>query len=127
MYLVSVDQMGREDIAAAAAAHRELGPSYDDALAEGLVERIGSEIDKRVDARLGQRGGAPAQAAKDGQLSPAVRASWEVIVLGLGSMAIGGITAGNLLSTPYGPGRVAIVVVIWIIIGVINIAYARRR
>jgi hypothetical protein len=42
----------REEITASVAAHTELGPRYDAALAEGLVERIGEEIDKRVDARL---------------------------------------------------------------------------
>ena len=54
MYLDCVDQLTRDDIAAAAAAHSELGRDYDGAVAEGLVERIGAEIDKRVDARLGQ-------------------------------------------------------------------------
>lgn len=50
----------REEIAASVAAHADLGPRYDAALAEGLVERIGEEIDKRVDARL--RGmGAPVE------------------------------------------------------------------
>jgi hypothetical protein len=49
----SVDQATRNDIAAAAAAHHELGRDYDDAVAEGLIDRIGTEIDKRVDARLG--------------------------------------------------------------------------
>lgn len=50
----------REEIAASVAAHAELGPRYDAALAEGLIERIGEEIDRRVDARL--RGmGAPGQ------------------------------------------------------------------
>lgn len=47
----------REEIAASVAAHAELGPRYEDAVAEGLVERIGAEIDKRVDARL--RGMSP--------------------------------------------------------------------
>ena len=42
----------REEIAASVAAHAELGPRYDAALAEGLIERIGDEIDRRVDARL---------------------------------------------------------------------------
>ena len=42
----------REEITASVAAHVELGPRYDAALAEGLVERIGEEIDRRVDARL---------------------------------------------------------------------------
>jgi hypothetical protein len=41
-----------EEIAASVAARTELGPKYDAAVAEGLVERIGEEIDKRVDARL---------------------------------------------------------------------------
>jgi hypothetical protein len=45
----------RQEIAASVAAHAELGPRYESAVAEGLIERIGEEIDKRVDARL--RGG----------------------------------------------------------------------
>ena len=42
----------REEVQASAAAHRDLGSGYDSAVAEGLVERIGEEIDRRVDARL---------------------------------------------------------------------------
>lgn len=44
------------EIRASVGAHRDLGPGYDDAVAEGLVERIGEEIDKRIDARLGRFG-----------------------------------------------------------------------
>ena len=44
------------EIRASVAAHQDLGSAYDDAVAEGLVERIGVEIDKRIDARLGQSG-----------------------------------------------------------------------
>src|ERR1700737_199893 len=44
------------EIRASVAAHADLGPGYDDPVAEGLVERIGAEIDKRIDARLGQFG-----------------------------------------------------------------------
>lgn len=53
----------RSEIAASVAAHAELGPQYDAAVAEGLVERIAAEIDKRVDARL-RNAGHPAQAAQ---------------------------------------------------------------
>jgi hypothetical protein len=42
----------RDEITASVAAHAELGSRYDSAVAEGLVERIGEEIDRRVDARL---------------------------------------------------------------------------
>jgi hypothetical protein len=46
------------EIRASVAAHADLGPGYEDAVAEGLVERIGAEIDKRIDARLSQTGAA---------------------------------------------------------------------
>jgi hypothetical protein len=49
----------RDEIAASVAAHAELGPRYETAVAEGLVERIGEEIDKRVDARLRGMGQQP--------------------------------------------------------------------
>ncbi len=65
-----------EEIAASVAAHAELGPRYDAALAEGLVERIGEEIDKRVDARLrgmgagGMSAGHQQAVPRQGYLSP---------------------------------------------------------
>ena len=111
-----MDQQTRDEIAAAGAAHHELGPAYDHAVAEGLVERIGDEIDRRVDARLAQRGA--------GQVTPAAPASWPMIFLALGSMTIGGFTAAAVL---HSGGNAAVVALIWIVIGVINVAYARRR
>src|SRR5215468_11438622 len=53
MYRETMDQTSRDEITAAAAAHRELGPQYDEAVAESLIDRIGEEIDRRVDARMG--------------------------------------------------------------------------
>jgi hypothetical protein len=133
VYLAAMEQLAREDIVAAAAAHRELGSDYDGAVAESLVDRIGAEIDKRVDARLGQRGGKLARRARDGQVSLAAGPSWTMVVLGLGSVGLGiGASAAVLsfsenymVSNPVTtPGLVAL---IWVIIGVINVAYARRR
>jgi hypothetical protein len=43
------------EIRASVAAHADLGPGYDDAVAEGLVERIGAEIDKRIDVVYARR------------------------------------------------------------------------
>lgn len=124
MYLVAMEQLAREDIAAAAAAHRELGRDYDRAVAEGLVERIGEEIDKRVDARLAQRGDQPGQRASGGRpaaAGPGVAG----VLLGLGSMGIGLGAASAVLAES--KGSVGLVVLIWLVIGVINVAYARRR
>ena len=63
----------REEITASVAAHADLGPRYDGAVAEGLVERIGEEIDRRVDARLrrlGQQQPAPPSVRRPEYLSP---------------------------------------------------------
>ena len=127
----------KEDIAAAAAAHRELGPHYEGAVAESLVERIGEEIDKRVDARLGDRPrGMMRRRRPDGQLGAAQ--AWAGTVLALGSMGIGvGATAAvldlsrtvslNTISNNIGPGQILLCILIWAVIGAINISYARRR
>jgi hypothetical protein len=123
-----VDQTAHEEIAAATAARRELGPGYDDAVAEGLVERIGAEIDKRVDARLAQRS----------EPAPAARPGWVPAVIGAGSMVCGlGATAivvfatatninGRFHDTVSG-AQILLVALIWAVIAVVNVAYARRR
>jgi len=140
-----MDDRAHEDVAAAAAVHTELGRAYDGAVAEGLVERISSEIDKQVDARLAQHGFQPA-------LQPS-RTAWANVAMGLGSVGLGiGATAVTLHSlsntgtapravVDLGPFRaslmastssvstaqVVIIVLIWVVIAVINIAYARRH
>src|SRR5438477_1116523 len=57
------------EIRASVGAHADLGPGYEDAVAEGLVERIGAEIDKRIDARLAQTPGHQGPAASAGAQS----------------------------------------------------------
>ena len=65
------DEDEKAEIRASVAAQRDLGPGYGDAVAEGLVERIGAEIDKRIDARLGL---VPAAQRAPGYQAPAVPA-----------------------------------------------------
>ena len=105
-----------DEVRASTAAHRDLGPGYDAAVAEGLVERIGEEIDRRVDARL--YGHAPYQAPRPRLRREPVpgRMGFGAVVLALGSMGMGiGATAAVLIA------------LIWIVIGVVNVAYARYR
>ena len=136
-----MDEVAQQDIAAAAAAHTELGRAYDGPVAEGLVERISSEIDRQVDARLAQRGIRPSWAA------------WANVTMGLGSAGLGiGATAVVLQSWPastvtpkavldlgsfraslmtsthsVSTAQVVLIALIWAAIAVINIAYARRH
>ena len=136
-----MDVQAHEDVAAAAAAHTELGQAYDDAVAEGLVERISSEIDKQVDTRLAQRGIHPSMTA------------WTNLAMGLGSIGLGiGATAVTLQSWPssevvpkavldvgsfraslltstnsVSTAQVILIALIWVVIAVVNVAYARRH
>ena len=121
----------RDEVRASAAAHGDLGPGYDTAVAEGLVERIGEEIDRRVDARLFGHLQAPAPPRPRRVREPG-RIGAGAVLLGLGSMglAIGGTAAvlhpGDSPPGTVSAGQFLLVALIWIIIGVVNISYSRR-
>jgi len=119
-----------DEVRASAAAHRDLGPGYDVAVAEGLVERIGEEIDKRVDARLYSQ--APSQARpprpRPRREPLAGRLGFGTVVLALGSMGMAiGATATVLHPGQASGGMQWLVALIWIVIGAVNVAYARHR
>jgi len=176
------------EIRASVAAHADLGPGYDDAVAEGLVERIGAEIDKRIDARLAQSGAAgapgspgyqppgyqppgyqppgyqgpagPADAQPgvptpagpagyhgyqgyQGYLGPVLPPGYQLgpppvrpaqvgarnvatTVTALGSMALGVAATAIVAHTGTFGGQGFIILLIWVVIAIVNVAYARR-
>jgi hypothetical protein len=112
MYRKRMDQATRNDIAAAAAAHRELGTAYDDAVAESLIDRIGAEIDKRVEAKLGAR---PQSARSLGEAVPP--GGHQALLTGTGIGA--GITGLVAIIAEHGSKSViAPMLVIWVIVAV---------
>jgi hypothetical protein len=121
MYRDGVEQATRDDIAAAAAAHHELGRDYDAAVAEGLIDRIGAEIDKRVEAKL--RAGLP------GSRSPAIpRLGSNAVWLGAGIGA--GVTGLVALIADEGSQSKAVmaaVITVWAILAVAGLATAAVR
>ena len=118
MYRERVDQATRNDIAAAAAAHHELGRDYDDAVAESLIERIGAEIDKRVDARLGARPRGPRPPAAAAQPR-----SYQGLWMGAGIGA--GITGLLAIVATHGSKSVlAPMLVVWVILAVAGLGTA---
>jgi hypothetical protein len=125
---VSVGRVSISDeVRASAAAHRDLGPGYDVAVAEGLVERIGEEIDRRVDARL--YGQAPPRPQPRPRREPVPgRLGFGTVVLALGSMGMAiGATAAVLHPGQVSGGMQWLVALIWLVIGGVNVAYARHR
>jgi hypothetical protein len=124
-----------EEIRASAGAHRDLGPAYDTAVAEGLVERIGEEIDRRVDARLRAHldptpAVAPGPPVRPPRAVAPGRLGFGTVVLALGSMGLA-IGATATVVNPNHDGHIggsgALIALIWIVIGIINVSYARRR
>ena len=142
------------EIRASVGAHADLGPGYEDAVAEGLVERIGVEIDKRIDARLAQTGAAGAAGAAgpagypgfqghQGYLGPVLPPGYQLgpppvrpsqvgarnvatTITALGSVALG-VAASAIVSYAGSlGGRGLIILLIWVAIAIINVAYARR-
>jgi hypothetical protein len=46
----------RQEIEATVAARRELGPGHDEQLIDGFLQRMESELDRRIDERVAARG-----------------------------------------------------------------------
>ena len=141
------------EIAASVAALQELGPGYDQALAEGLVERISAEIDKRIAAESDHRvtaevdsrilvqldryagGRHPRRRARRMiraerraiRAERADRSGRQSVVLAFGSMLVAlSVTAIVLKGSP-GVAAIMLMALIWVIVGIINVAYAMRK
>jgi hypothetical protein len=101
----------REDLQATLDARRDLGPDYEPALVDSLVERMDATIAARVDAELRQRGVQPAKQQ---------RASGSAMIpIALGSLGLG----IPLTAIGSSAGRLGFMVV-WMAIIVINVAAA---
>ena len=193
LYGADIGSDHEAEIRASVGAHDDLGPGYDDAVAEGLVERIGAEIDKRVEAQL-RRYGAPYgpyfappgpsasgaqgiaeaaagvpgvpgasqgypvpsgygpasypgypgypgyQAYQAAMLAPGYQAppprrpasrpagqhSVAMTVIALGSLTLGVAGTAIVAHARNGGGQAVMVLLIWVVIAIVNIAYARR-
>lgn len=123
---------GREqEIAASVGAHRDLGGGYDDAIAAGLIERIGAEVDRRVDERISRYhdAGEPAAdgtgsggARRRAAARPGSLVSWQQTILAMASLMMGAITSGVITGHHGGTWPV---LVTWLAIVAINMAVFR--
>lgn len=124
MYLkrVSSSSLTPDEVRAAAETHHELGHDYSSAVIESFLEKVGSEIDARVDARLNtSRYPGPAQAP-----APPVkgrRQSGSATALGVVSIVLG-IPLTAIVA--YSPAHLIGLIVIWVAIAAINVAHAVR-
>jgi hypothetical protein len=141
------------EIAASVAALQDLGPGYDQGVAEGLVERIGAEIDKRIAAEIDNRVTAEVDSRILVQLDRyagcrhqrrrakhviraerrkiraelADRAGRQSIMVAIGSMLIALVVTAIVLNGSPGVAAFMLIAMIWVIIGIINVVYAVRK
>jgi len=115
------------ELRAAAETHKELPSEYRDAVLESFVDRVGREIDARVDARLAQAAARPV-APQSAPPSPAPRApkQFSVLALALGSIALGIPITAIVVAAGSHPVGFAGLLVVWIAIAVINLGYAGK-
>ena len=106
-----------QEIRAAAETHNELGPAYQDAVIESFLDKVGREIDARVDARLAQHPTAqpPARDRRGHSGSP--------MTLAIVSMALGIPISAIAVAAGTHPAGFMGLLTVWIAITAINIAY----
>jgi hypothetical protein len=121
---VSASSLTPDEIRAAAEVHSELGPNYRDAVIDSFLDKVGREIDARVDARVAQQSGpAPAQQHPHEHqhhhrnFNGSFAVPLASLIFGIPLTAI----AANSHSGTLG------IFIVWIGIAVVNIAYAVRR
>jgi hypothetical protein len=114
IYLVAVStsSFSPEEVRAAAEVHGELGSDYQAAVVDSFLDKVGREIDARVDARV---------AEQQTRRPPRERSAFAVVIA---SMIFGIPLSAIAVGDGPHPAGLAGLVVIWVAIAVINIAYA---
>ena len=127
MGYVTDSPLSAGELRAAAETHKELPPEYRDAVLESFVDRVGREIDARVDARLAQAAARPV-APQSAPPPPAPQApkQFSVLTLALGSIALGIPITAIVVAAGSHPVGFAGLLVVWIAIAVINLGYAGK-
>jgi len=106
-----------EEIRAAAETHSELGPVYRDAVIESFLDKVGREIDARVDTRLAQQQAVqPPGRDQGGRSGPPM-------ALAISSVALGIPISAIVVAAGTHPAGLMGLLVVWIAIAAINIAY----
>jgi hypothetical protein len=75
-----------DELRAAVSARQDLGPEFEGAVVESFLDKMGQEIDRRVDERLAQAGQKGGRVSRPGP-SEAQRLALAIVSLALGTLA----------------------------------------
>jgi hypothetical protein len=116
---VASTSLNPDDLRAAAETHRELGPDYQSAVVDSFLEKVTKEIDTRVDARLANSLLQSVQLDRPAVRQHRDRGAFALAIISLiASIPLTGIALGQQ------EGGGAALIVVWLGIGLINVAYA---
>jgi hypothetical protein len=127
---VNTSSFSSEEIRAAAHTHSELGPDYEGAVIESFLEKVGREIDARVDDRIGRSRGQGRDTARGSEGAPAHHHQGASLALPVISMVLGIPLTAIAVSAGGHPAGLTGLVIIWAALVAINVAYslsARRN
>ncbi|MEU7747349.1 hypothetical protein [Nonomuraea sp. NPDC049158] len=103
-----------DELRAAVGARRDLGPDFEDAIVESFLDKMGQEVDRRVDERLAAADPKGKKAAKQQQQRPA---DGQRLALAIVSMALGTLLT---LAVIMGQKEMWVIAPIWFAIIVVN-------
>lgn len=106
-----------DELKAAVSARRDLGPDFEDPLVESFLDKVGQEVDRRVDERLATAG--PRGAAAGSKGSEGARLALAIVSLSLGTLS-------TLALAIIGGGRTAALIPIWVGIIIVNVVFNSR-
>jgi hypothetical protein len=130
---VSTSSFTPDELRAAAEVSDELGPDYRDAVLESFLDKVGKEIDARVDARLNGPRQYPLQPAQMQATPPPPAVPKQhrdkSFALAIVSIALGIPLTAIVASLNEGSAAAefAILLVVWAAIAIINVVYTRHR
>jgi hypothetical protein len=106
----STSPVSAEDIRAAAAAHRELGPEYGDAVVASFIENVDRAVAARVEARLADCAQSmPAKLTSRGRRLLTRRVARDVLAAGAGALvAVGAVGLHAVTSPPPVPSVIKV-------------------
>lgn len=103
-----------DELRAAVSARRDLGPDFEDAIVDSFLDKMGKEVDRRVDERLASQN--PKAAARAAKSNDGMR-----LALAIVSMSLGTIATIALLFADSGPMSF---VTVWVGIVLVNFAWS---
>ncbi|GGO75123.1 hypothetical protein [Nonomuraea cavernae] len=104
-----------DELRAAVSARRDLGPDFEDAVVESFLDKMGKEIDRRVDERVAATTGKGKKAAKSGGPGHGQRLALAIVSLSLGTLATLALTATQ--------GNPWVIPAIWFAIVLVNVVF----